>query len=137
MQQNGDTMQQIKKQALFSNVFPIKLKKLQNLPRTPIYQMNIITTLSKKTESMSLKILLLFLSIISLKISQKCDVKQSPSMHPWIESLHRQEQHEFRQKRRRSSPISYYSNTSATQRILLEGDIEKNTGSTSTTNNEQ
>ena len=86
---------------------------------------------------MSLKILLLFLSIISLKISQKCDVKQSPSMHPWIESLHRQKQHEFRQKRRRSSPISYYSNTSATQRILLEGDIEKNTGSTSTTNNEQ
>ena len=86
---------------------------------------------------MSLKILLLFLSIIPLKISQKCDVKQSPSMEPWIESLHWQEQHEFRQKRRRSSPISYYSNTSATQRMLLGGDIEKNTGSTSTTSNEQ
>ena len=58
-------------------------------------------------------------------------------MHPWIESLHWQEQREFRQKRRRSSPISYNSNTSATQRILLGGDIEKNTRSTSTTNNVQ
>ena len=35
---------------------------------------------------------------------------------------------------KRSSPNSYYSNTSAMQRILLGGDIETNPGPTSTTN---
>ena len=83
---------------------------------------------------MSLKIVLLLLSIISLKIPQKCKVQQSLSMQPWIESLHRQHHHELRKKLRRSSPISYYSNTSATHRILLGGDIETNPGPTSTTN---
>ena len=34
----------------------------------------------------------------------------------------------------RSSPISYYTNVSATQLILLGGDIEMNQGTTSTTN---
>ena len=34
-------------------------------------------------------------------------------MQPWIESFHRQHHHEFRKKLRRSSPISYYSNTLA------------------------
>ena len=42
--------------------------------------------------------------------------------------------HELRKKLRRSSPISYYSNTSATHLILLEGDIETNPGPPSTTN---
>ena len=42
--------------------------------------------------------------------------------------------HELRKKLRRSSPISYYSNTSATHLILLEGDIKTNPGPTSTTN---
>ena len=82
---------------------------------------------------MSLKILLL-LSIISLKVPQKCEAKQSPSVQTWIESLHWQHQHKFRKKLRRSSPISYDSNTSATQPILLGGDIETNPGPTSTTN---
>ena len=81
-------------------------------------------------KDMSLKILLLLLLIISLKIPQKYDVKQSPSMRPWIESLHRQHHHKFRKKLRKSSPISYYSNT-AIQRILLGGDIETNPGPTS------
>ena len=80
---------------------------------------------------MSLKILLL-LSIISLKVPQKCDAKQSPSVQTWIESLHWQHQHKFRKKLRRSSPISYDSNTSATQPILLGGDIETNPGPTTT-----
>ena len=83
---------------------------------------------------MSLKIFLLLLLILSLKIPPKCDVIQSPSMQPWIESLFRQHHHEFRKKLRRSSPIFYYSNTSATHRILLGGDIEMNPGPTSTTN---
>ena len=83
---------------------------------------------------MSLKIVLLLLSILSLKTPQKCKVQQSLSMQPWIESLHRQHHHELRKKLRRSSPISYYSNTSATHRILLGGDIETNPGPTSTTN---
>ena len=83
---------------------------------------------------MSLKIVLLLLSIISLKIPQKCKVQQSLSMQPWIESLHRQHHHELRKKLRRSSPISYYSNTSATHRILLGGDIKTNPSPTSTTN---
>ena len=83
---------------------------------------------------MSLKIVLLLLSISSLKIAQKCEVQQSLSMQPWVESLHRQHHHELRKKLRRSSPISYYSNTSATHRILLGGDIETNPGPTSTTN---
>ena len=42
---------------------------------------------------MSLKIALLLLSIISLKIPQKCKIEQSQSMQPWIESLHRQISH--------------------------------------------
>ena len=71
---------------------------------------------------MLLKILILF-SIISLKIPQKCEVKQFLSMQPWI----RQHQHKFRKKLRSWSPISY-SNTSATQRILLGWDIETNPG---------
>ena len=83
---------------------------------------------------MSPKILLLLLSIISLKIPQKCDVKRSPSMQLLNESLHRQHQHEFRKKLRRWSLISYYSNTAATQRVLLGGDIETNPGPTSITN---
>ena len=83
---------------------------------------------------MSLKIALLLSSIISLKIPQKCKVQQSLSVKPWIESLHRQHHHERRKKLRRSSPISYYSNISATHRILLGGDIETNPGPTSTTN---
>ena len=41
---------------------------------------------------MSLKIIILLLSIISLKIPQKYQLKQSLSMQPWIESLHRQHQ---------------------------------------------
>ena len=61
---------------------------------------------------MSLKIALLLLSIMSLKITQKCKVQESLSMQPWIESLHRQHHHELRKELRRSSPISYYSNTS-------------------------
>ena len=73
---------------------------------------------------MSLNIVLLLLSITSLKIRQKCDAKQSPSMQLWRESLHRQHHHEFRKKLRRSSHISYYSNTSATHRILLGGENE-------------
>ena len=83
---------------------------------------------------MSLKIVLLFLSIISLKIPQKCEVQQTLLMQPWIESLHRQHRHELRKKLKRSSPISYYSNTSATHRILLEGDVETNPGPISTIN---
>ena len=83
---------------------------------------------------MSVKIVFLLLSIIFLKISQKCEVQQSLSMQPWRESLHRQHRHKLRKKLRRSSPISYYSNTSATHRILLGGDIETNPGPTSTTN---
>ena len=55
-------------------------------------------------------------------------------MQPLIESLHRQHHHEFRKKLRRSTPISCYSNTSATHRILLGGDFETNSGPTSTTN---
>ena len=85
---------------------------------------------------MSLKIFLLLLLITWLKIPQKCDVKQSPSMQPWIESFHRQHRHEFL-KNLRSSPISYYSKTSATHRILPGGDIEMNPGPTSTTNSGQ
>ena len=54
-------------------------------------------------------------------------------MQPRMKCLHRQHQHKFRKELRRSSPISYYSNTSATQHILLE-DIEMNLGPTSTTN---
>ena len=61
---------------------------------------------------MSLKIALLLLSILSLKIPQKCKVKQSLSMQPWIESLHRQHHHELRKKLRRSSPVCYYQNES-------------------------
>ena len=75
---------------------------------------------------MSLKILLLLLSIISLKIPQKCQLKQSLSMQPWTESLHRQHHRELRKKLRSSSPISYYSSTPATHRTLLGGDIETN-----------
>ena len=37
---------------------------------------------------MSLKILPLLLSIVLLKIPQKYDVKQSPLMQPWTESLY-------------------------------------------------
>ena len=49
---------------------------------------------------MSLKIVLLLLSIISLKIPQKCKVEQSLSMQAWIESLHSQHHHEIRKKLR-------------------------------------
>ena len=60
---------------------------------------------------------------------------QSPSMQLWIEDLHRQHHQEFRKILRRSPPISYYANTSATQRILLGTSyIETNPGQTSTTN---
>ena len=84
---------------------------------------------------MSMKIVLLLSSIVlSLKIPRKCTVNQSPSMILWTESLHLQHHHEFRKTLRRSSPISYYSNTSATHWILLEGDIKTNPGPTSTTN---
>ena len=55
-------------------------------------------------------------------------------MHTLIERLHRQHHHEFRKNLRRSTPISYYSNTSATHRILLGRDFETNPGPTSTTN---
>ena len=82
---------------------------------------------------MSLKIVLLLLLIIFLKIPQKCDVEQFPSRQPWVESLHGQHHHEFREKLRRSSPISYYSNTLSTHRMLLGGDIETNPGPASTT----
>ena len=82
---------------------------------------------------MSLEIVLLLLSIISLKIPQKFELQHSLSMQPWIESLHRQHRHELRKKLRGSSPTSYYSNTSATHRILLGGDIKTNPGLTSTT----
>ena len=82
---------------------------------------------------MSLKIVLLLLIIIFLKIPQKCDVEQFPSRQPWVESLHGQHHHEFREKLRRSSPISYYSNTLSTHRMLLGGDIETNPGPASTT----
>ena len=37
-------------QTLFSNVFPKNLKKLQNLPRKPTCEINIITVLLKKAE---------------------------------------------------------------------------------------
>ena len=37
---------------------------------------------------MSLKIIPLLFSIILLKTPQKYDVKQSPSMQPWTESLY-------------------------------------------------
>ena len=77
---------------------------------------------------------LLLLSIISLRIPQKYEVQQSLSMEPWIESLHRQYCHELRKKLRRSSAISYYSNTSATHRILPGRDIETNPGPTSKRN---
>ena len=49
-------------------------------------------------------------------------------------SLNWRHQHKFRKKLRRSSLISYYSNASATQRVLLVGDIESNPGPTSTAN---
>ena len=49
---------------------------------------------------MSLKMVLLLLSIISLKILQKYEVQQSLSMQPWIESLHQQYPHELRKKLR-------------------------------------
>ena len=55
-------------------------------------------------------------------------------MQPWIESLHQQHHHGLRKKLRRSSHISYYSNTSATHQILLGGDIKTNPGPISTTN---
>ena len=61
-----------------------------------------------------------------VKDTQKCYVKQSSSMQPWIENLHRQHQRKFGKKLRRLSPISYYSNTSAPQWTLLRGDIETN-----------
>ena len=54
-------------------------------------------------------------------------------MQLWIETLHRQHQHKRRKKLRRSSPISYYSNRSATHRILPGGDIDTNPRQTSTT----
>lgn len=83
---------------------------------------------------MSWKILILLVLVILLKIPQKCYVKQSSSMQPWIENSHRQHQRKFGKKLRRLSPISYYSNTSAPQWTLLKGDIETNPGRKSTTN---
>ena len=74
----------LRNKTLFSNVFPKKLKKLKNLPRKPTYYINIINILLKKAERYvagnSSSVIINYI----VKNTSKCDVKQSPSMQPWV-----------------------------------------------------